>query len=147
MQWQISNLKSKMAIDGCGFALPIEVPPEEQSEEPEEESILLTVDSDGKKYQVKAPSKKKSKKKKTKRKPSRLRQLWFTWRMIRLHILLFLVLFGSLYAGFHYGFDALQKKIILQAVSLLDDWKQLMFFFGIYLSFAVKKTGDVSSVS
>lgn len=74
-------------------------------------------------------------------------QIKFTWRMIRWHILYFLVIFSSFYATFHYAFDNKHKTEILAALTFCDDWKQLAFFLGIYLSFSVKKVSDVSSVS
>lgn len=77
----------------------------------------------------------------------RFSQLKFTWRMIRWHICIYLAITGSLFAYFYYAFDDKQKKIILQALSFCDDWRQLIFFFGIYVSFAVKKVSDVGSVS
>lgn len=135
-----------MSPTGCTFTLPIE---SESAGSSDEESTLLTVDTDSKNLALQGqPKRKKPKKAKKKtQKPSRFGLLAFTLRMIRWHILLYLAVFASLYATFHFGFDEKQKKIILQSISLLDDWKQLMFFFGIYLSFSVKKVSDVSSVS
>lgn len=80
-------------------------------------------------------------------KKSKFSPIKFTWRMIRWHILYFLTIFSVLYATFYYGFDHKHKKEILTALEFCDDWKQFAFFLGIYLSFAVKKVGDVTSVS
>ncbi|CRK91611.1 CLUMA_CG005265, isoform A [Clunio marinus] len=55
------------------------------------------------------------------------------------------IIWGNLWAIFHFGFDIQQQKIILQALSFCDDWRQLMFFLGVYQAFAVKKVSDVSS--
>lgn len=78
---------------------------------------------------------------------STFQKIKFTWRMLRWHILLFFIIFSSLYAILHYGFKKSQQAVILQSLAFCDDWKQLIFFFGIYVSFAVKKVSDVTSVS
>lgn len=69
------------------------------------------------------------------------------WYVIRWYALTFLAIFGTIYPIFHFVLDDVQKEIILKAVAFVDDWKQLIFFFGLYVSFAVKKVSDVSSVS
>lgn len=73
--------------------------------------------------------------------------LKLVWYVIRLHILAYLFIFGTFYPIFHFVLDVDQKQMILQALAFCDDWKQLIFFFGLYVSFAVKKVSDVSSVS
>lgn len=67
--------------------------------------------------------------------------------VIRWYALTFLIILGTFYPIFHFVLDDEQKQIILQALAFCDDWKQLIFFFGLYVSFAVKKVSDVSSVS
>lgn len=69
------------------------------------------------------------------------------WYVIRWYVLIYLVILGVIYPLFHFVLDNDQKQIILQAVAFCDDWKQLIFFFGLYVSFAVKKVSDISSVS
>lgn len=79
----------------------------------------------------------------------KLQRKWFAlgWYVIRLHILAYLFIFGSIYPIFHFVLDDDQRRLILQALAFCDDWKQLVFFFGIYVSFAVKKVSDISGVS
>ena len=67
--------------------------------------------------------------------------------MIRGHIVLFFALSAWFYAIFHVSFSDDQKEVVLKALAFVDDWKQMAFFLGIYISFAVKKVSDVSSVS
>ena len=71
----------------------------------------------------------------------------FVFMMIRWHFFLFLAITSSIYVIFHYGFDTNQKELILKALSFCDDWKQMAFFLGIYISFAVKKVSDIIGVS
>jgi hypothetical protein len=78
---------------------------------------------------------------------SLLNRLIFTFSMVFWHILLFIVITFGLYAGFHYGFNTNEKKILLDAFSFLYDWRPLVFFLGIYMSYTVKKVGDISAVS
>lgn len=133
-----------MAI-GCNFVLPLEGDSDEIVKS--EFTTLLTVDADGKEFVKEKSAQGQTPLKTAAKKSSKFNQLKFTWRMIRWHIFIFLAIFSSIYATFHYGFDKEQKKIILKAVAFCDDWKHLAFFFGIYLSFTVKKVSDVSSVS
>lgn len=81
------------------------------------------------------------------RKISFFQRIIFTFKMVYWHILLFIVITVALYAGFHYGFDRVEKGILLDAFSFLYDWRPLVFFLGIYLSYTVKKVSDISSVS
>lgn len=131
------------------LTLPLESEQDELSIS--EDTELLSVDTNNDKTEEKPTQptvvEVKKPKKKIPRETSRFHRIKFTWRMIRWHILLFFAIFSSLYAIFHYGFDKTQKKLILQALAFCDDWKQLVFFFGIYLSYAVKKVSDVTSVS
>lgn len=78
--------------------------------------------------------------------PSRPRFLTYAWYVTRWYILLFLAILSSFYSIFHFALDDVHKEIILRALAFCDDWKQLIFFFGIFVSFAVKKVSDVSSV-
>lgn len=73
--------------------------------------------------------------------------LELVWYVIRWYVLIFLVIFGTFYPIFHFVLVDEQKEIILRALAFCDDWKQLIFFFGLYVSFAVKKVSDISSVS
>lgn len=73
--------------------------------------------------------------------------LKLVWYVIRWYILIYLVILGTFYPIFHFVLDDDQKVIILQALAFCDDWKQLIFFFGLYVTFGVKKVSDVSSVS
>lgn len=72
-----------------------------------------------------------------------------TWYVIvlRWHILSYLIILAIFYLTFQFAIDKAQKEIILSSLAFCDDWKQLVFFFGLYVSFAVKKVSDVSSVS
>lgn len=73
--------------------------------------------------------------------------LKLVWYVIRWYVLIYLIILGIFYPIFHFVLDDVQKEIILRALAFCDDWKQLIFFFGLYVSFAVKKVSDVSSVS
>lgn len=73
--------------------------------------------------------------------------LKLVWYVIRWYVLTYMVILGTIYPIFHFLLDDDQKLIILQAVAFCDDWKQLIFFFGLYVTFGVKKVSDVSSVS
>lgn len=130
------------------FTLPLESEQDELSVD--ENTSLVSVGTGGKtEEKPKTPTTDGKKVDSKKRRPEspKFHRLKFTWRMIRWHILLFFAISCSLYSIFHYGFDKSQKNLILQALAFCDDWKQLVFFFGIYLSFAVKKVSDVTSVS
>lgn len=74
-------------------------------------------------------------------------RFYFSLKMVFWHILLYFAITVSLYAGFHYGFNRLEKQILLDAFSFLYDWRPLVFFLGIYMSFTVKKISDISAVS
>lgn len=141
---------------GLTFLLPLDCELEQDEEDLEsitEKTTLLNVETGNGNKEVVKPQTAQAKVDQTKKKKPALEKrskigiFRYTFRMIIFHIFVFLALFSALFATFHYGFDDKHKKIILQAVALLDDWKQLMFFFGIFLSFSVKKVGDVSSVS
>ncbi|KAJ6640917.1 Bestrophin-1 [Pseudolycoriella hygida] len=71
--------------------------------------------------------------------------LKLVWYVIRWHVLSFLIIFGVFYSSFHFVLHDDQKEIIMKAVAFCDDWKQLIFFYGLYVTFAVKKVSDVSS--
>lgn len=118
----------------------------------EETTVLVASDSESQQKSEERPKSVQGQRKRqtpAKKQPrsSACSKILFTWRMLRWHILIFLVLFSSLYSILHYGFDNSQQKVILLALAFCDDWKQLVFFFGIYLSFAVKKVSDVTNVS
>lgn len=81
------------------------------------------------------------------KKISFFRRIFLTFKMVFWHILLYIVITVSLYAGFHYGFNRVEKQILLDAFSFLYDWRPLVFFLGIYMSYTVKKVSDISSVS
>lgn len=131
---------------GYVFTLPVESELDDTYSDVTSEASLIEVEvsKDGAESVPQVKQKSTPKKRK---KPKRFSKLSFTWRMIRWHIILFAAITCGLYAVLHYGFDKRQKKVILEALSFCDDWKQLAFFFGIYLSFAVKKVSDVTSVS
>lgn len=139
-----------MDARGCIFVLPLE----SESEEPvnSEEETLLVVDSvvpgkDNKEEPKTLPPQRQEKRQSAVDNSSPFYLLRFTWRMISWHILIFLVITISLYAAFHYGINAKNKKEIIDALTFLNDWRVLAFFFGIYLSFSVKKVSDISNVS
>lgn len=134
-----------MMSDGCVFVLPLESDQEDDLLM-SDESILLHVDSDNKNYDPKSLNQGQIERRPAAKKSSRFSLIRFTWRMIKWHILLFLVLSSSIYAILHFCFDKKQKEIILTASAFFNDWRLLVFFFGIYLSFSIKKIGDVSSV-
>ena len=73
--------------------------------------------------------------------------LFFILQMIKWHLLLFCSLTSAFCAIFHFCLKKKDKEEIVNAISFLDDWRQLVFFFGVYVSYAVKKVGDVSGVS
>lgn len=73
--------------------------------------------------------------------------LKLVWYVIVWYALSFLLILGTFYPLFHFVLDNDQKEIILRALAFCDDWKQLIFFFGLYVTFAVKKVSDISSVS
>lgn len=135
----------------CVFTLPLESEGEEQIIS--DEATLLNVDSDVDDKVVQSPPQGQKKRQRAPtiqavtKKPPKVNRFKFTWRMIRWHILLFLALSIWLYAIFIAAFTEEQKEIVLRALEFLDEWKQMAFFLGIYISFAVKKVSDVSSVS
>lgn len=134
------------------FILPLE-DDGKSSEEPkytDDEEIPLT----GIEVEIPTVSKKKQKSNKVEEPSAPVVEATFretflklTWYVIRWHILSYLIILGIFYPIFHFVLDVDQKDIILRALAFCDDWKQLIFFFGLYVSFAVKKVGDVSSVS
>lgn len=141
------------------FTLPLEDGDEQLVYE---EGTYLVVDADGEdkdesdkdtkkstdeEKKPQTPRKKKIRAPIKKEKPPPFSRLKFTWRMIRAHILLFFALSVWFYAIFHVTFSDDQKEVVLRAMAFVDDWKQMAFFLGIYISFAVKKVSDVSSVS
>lgn len=146
-----------MPYIGHALTLPLESEYEEQFTDAE--IMLLTVDSDDPKTEKSSNSVNRTKTRKvpksveiTKQKRESFElthygRIKFLWRMIIWHLFLFLAVTSSLYAIFHYGFDNSQKELILQALSFCDDWKQMAFFLGIYISFAVKKVSDIIGVS
>lgn len=134
-----------MATAGCVFSLPMEI--ESENFMNSEEDTLLTVDSDGQKVlkTVKFQGRVKRQNAPEQSKSVCCRVI-FTLKMIQWHVLIFVVITCSLYSAFHFGLSVKGKKEVLKSLVLFDDWKQLAFFFGIYLSYSVKKVGDVSSV-
>jgi hypothetical protein len=127
------------------FSLPLEI--ETESFNNPEEETLIAVASGG-------PNDKKSVKFQGKlerndavEKKSICSRVIFTLQMIKWHVLVFLIITSSLYAVFHFCCKKKDQKEILKALALFDDWRQLVFFFGIYFSYTVKKVGDISAVS
>lgn len=131
-------------LSGYIFTLPLGESELDELSVAAEDSQLIAVDVPSKEDEVelKKPKPRVDKSWKPKKK---FNTLLFIWRMIRLHIVLFAIVTCGLYAILHYGFKKSQQKVILGALAFCDDWKQLAFFFGIYLSFAVKKISDVTS--
>lgn len=142
------------------FTLPLEDDGEEQLVY--DEGTYLNVETDGddkdsdkdakKSNDIDEKSQRQPRKKRIrapiiKEKPPPFSRLRFTWRMIRGHILLFFALSMWFYAIFHVAFSDDQKEVVLKAMEFVDDWKQMAFFLGIYISFAVKKVSDIASVS
>lgn len=131
------------------FILPLE-DTEKRSEEPkyvDDTEIPLTG------IEIEIPKASKKKQKKQGDEPTETTEVSFRqnflkliWYVTRWYILSFLVILGTFYPIFHFVLDEVQKDIILKALAFCDDWKQLIFFFGLYVSFAVKKVSDVSSV-
>lgn len=134
---------------GFNFVLPLEDEPEEDQEDEQltmETQALLIVESGDKKNGrngIQPPKKKKN----VLEKRSRIGIFRHTFAMLIFHVFIFLALFSALFASFHYCLNDERKKDIMKAVTTLDDWRQLVFFFGIFLSFAVRKVCDVSNVS
>lgn len=136
------------------FVLPLD---DDDPKRPEEESY---VDDSGAEtpltgIEIEIPSKPSKRKQKNQSdeqsevKEVTLRQnVWkIAWFVIRWHILAYLIIFGTFYPLFHFIVGDDEKAVILQSLAFCDDWKQLIFFFGMYVTFAVKKVSDVSSVS
>lgn len=114
-----------------------------------EEETLLTVDNDAKlqtttvfQSQVVPPKQINTVKRK-----SVCGSFLFILHMIKWHLLLFCCLTSAFCATFHFCLKKKDKEEIFTALSFLDDWRQLVFFFGVYVSYSVKKVGDVSGVS
>lgn len=128
----------------CVFTLPVE---SLLDDPPTPDETQLLIGTDVEENVNSGLVKKRTPTKEPPKKPKKFNKLLFTWRMIRWHIILFAAITCGLYAILHYGFDNKQKKVILEALAFCDDWKQMAFFFGIYLSFAVKKVSDVTQVS
>ena len=63
------------------------------------------------------------------------------------HIIIFLVIYAVLFSTFNFCFDRYDQRSILESLAFCDDWKQMIFFLGIYISFAVKKVSDITTVS
>lgn len=140
MAWRVNEQSSA----GNVFILPVESEFDDPVTPEESNLLVVDVDENVPDTQIK---RKPQPPKESPEKPKQFNKLLFTWRMIRWHIILFAVITCGLYAILHYGFERKQKKVILDALAFCDDWKQMAFFFGIYLSFAVKKVSDVTSVS
>lgn len=137
-----------MPSQGCVFTLPLEFETEHFTSS--EEETLLTVESNNQSFRKSVKFQGQVARhdavKKIKRKTVCSRVI-FTLNMIKWHVLVFLIITSSLYAIFNFCFNKKDKQQVLKALVLFDDWRQLVFFFGIYLSYTVKKVGDVSSVS
>lgn len=135
-----------MPSQGCIFTLPLEI--DSKSVLNAEEETLLTVASDGNgKFVNFSTHQGQVDRTAVVKRKSVCSRLWFIVNMLKWHVLAFCVITSSLYAIFHFFLTKKDKKEVLAALSFLDDWKQLVFFFGIYLSYAVKKVGDISAVS
>jgi hypothetical protein len=128
----------------CCFTLPLEIDTNNYINS--EEETLLTVDSDGKQVKFVKFQGQVERHDAVKRKTVCSR-IWFFMKIVKWHVLAYCVITSSFFAIFHFCLNKKDKKEVLQALTFLDDWKQLVFFFGIYLSYAVKKVGDVSAVS
>lgn len=139
------------------FTLPLE---DGEEQLVYDEGTYLVVESDGEDKDSEVETKKTSEPKSPtqprkkrvrpvveKQKPPPFSRIKFTWLMIRGHIFLFLALSVWFYAIFYVAFSDDQKEVVLKAMAFVDDWKQMAFFLSIYISFAVKKVSDVSSVS
>lgn len=139
------KVQAEMASSGCVFSLPMEI--ESENFMSSEEDTLLTVDSDGQKIvkTVKFQGRVERQNAPVQRKTV-CSLVISTLKMIQWHVLIFTVITCSLYAAFHFCLSKKAKTEVLKALVLFDDWRQLVFFFGIYLSYSVKKVGDVSSV-
>lgn len=135
---------SKMPSPACIFTLPLEI--DSLNHINSEEETLLNVESEShtqKNVNFQGLVDRKS----AKKRKSICSTLFFIFQMIKWHVLLYCVITSSLYAIFHFFLTKKNKKEVLEALSFLDDWRQLVFFYGIYLSYTVKKVGDVSAVS
>lgn len=152
----------KMPYIGHALTLPLESEYEEHFTD--QEIMLLTVDYGDTKSEVDESEPLRNdavKRIKTKKMPetveptrpkdttaewSHFSKMKFLFMMIRWHFILFLAITCSFFSIFYYVFDSNQKELILRALSFCDDWKQMAFFLGIYISFAVKKVSDIISV-
>jgi uncharacterized metal-binding protein len=126
----------------CIFTLPLEI--DTRNFINSEEETLLTVESDG--YQKSVKYQGQIDNAVVKRR-SACGKLLFLMNIIKWHVLAFFIITGSFFAIFEICLSQKDKKEVLNALSFFSDWKQLVFFFGIYLSYSVKKVGDVSAVS
>jgi hypothetical protein len=138
-----------MDSGGCVFLFPLETESEERVNYEEETLVVMDGRSptSEKKDEQPLPPRKEDTRQSEPQKRSPLYLLRFTWRMIKWHILIFIVITTSLYAAFHFGVKTANKKTILDSIAFINDWRLLVFFLGIYLSFSVKKISDISSVS
>lgn len=140
-----NQLKLKMSSSGCVFTLPLEI--ESGNFINTEEETLLSVNSDGQQIIKSVKFQGRIERHDAVKRKTVCSRVIFTLQMIKWHVLAFLLITSSLYSAFHFCLNKKDKKEVLKALSLLDDWRQLVFFCGIYLSYTVKKVGDVSSVS
>jgi len=148
-----------------GHALTLPLEDEYEEHFTDAEIMLLTVDSDDHRPEKSSESQllredeEEEKPKKSRKSPKSIDvvkpapeaewthfdRLKFVYMMIRSHFFIFLAITSTFYVVFHYGFDTNHKELILRALSFCDDWKQMAFFLGIYISFAVKKVSDIIS--
>ena len=134
-----------MPYTGCALTLPLESESEEQTTY--SDMILINVESEDQKPAKLFEGQSMIQNAVNQSKLAKCNRVKFVWIMTRWHFFIFLAITSSLYAIFHYGLKTDQKKVLLKALGFCDDWRQMAFFLGIYISFAVKKVQDVISVS
>lgn len=129
-----------MSYSGCALTLPLESEFEEGLSYAD--VILLNVESEDQK-----PAKLfEGQPMIHQNKPRQFSRAKFIWIIVRWHFIVFLAITTLIYAAFHYGLHKNQKQEILKTLTVFADWRQMAFFLGIYISFAVKKTQDIVSV-
>lgn len=138
-------IEAEMSSPGCVFSLPLEI--ESDNFISSEDATLLSVDSEGQSIRKSVKFQGQIERHDAVKRKSVCSRVIFTIQMIKWHVLVFAIITSSLYSIFHFFLTKKDKTEVLKAVVLFDDWRQLVFFFGIYLSYTVKKVGDISAVS
>lgn len=136
-----------MPSAGCVFTLPLEIESDNFINSDEQTPLSFSSNVNGQNIRKSVKFQGHIERHDAVKRKSVCSRVIFTLQMIKWHVLVYLIITSSLYAVFHFCVSKKAKIEVLKALALLDDWRQLVFFFGIYLSYTVKKVGDVSAVS